>query len=269
MSTRQSVLAGLLVFSACYAQTPARLEFEAASVKPVDGAATYMFCRGGPGTSDPGLFRCENWSLANLIVRAYLLGPNQLSAPDWTGGALFNIDAKISPGATGEQFCVMLQNLLADRFKLAVHHETREAREYKLVTGSDGPKFKPAAKQKAEANGDPAQEVPAPNALGVDKEGYPIAGPGQTVSRFDGRTRMYEPRMTMQGLAARLSSYLHATVTDATGLNGEYEISIGFWIPLRTLAPATRPPARHSFRPSKRNWDCVWKRRQTGRKMSW
>jgi uncharacterized protein (TIGR03435 family) len=234
MADRCKVLAGLLALSACYAQTPARPEFEAASVKPSvlpDGGATYMFCRGGPGTADPGLFRCENFSLANLMNRAYELGPNQLSAPDWIGAARFDIDAKVPPGTTPPQFGAMLRNLLADRFKLAVHQEKREAREYRLVTAKDGPKFQPAARQQPDTPGDAAQEPSAAKALPFDQAGYPTFKPGEsgTRSTFNGRTRMQEPRMSMPRLAAILSGYFHANVADATGLKGDYAIGL-FWI---------------------------------------
>src|SRR5580704_16917239 len=79
MSVTKGLCAGVLLACACYPQSGTRLEFEAASVKPstpLGGIATSMYCRGGPGTADPGLFRCENFSLTNLINWAYGLGPN-------------------------------------------------------------------------------------------------------------------------------------------------------------------------------------------------
>jgi uncharacterized protein (TIGR03435 family) len=247
MSVSLGVLAGLLVVSACHAQTPARLEFEAASVKPslpFGGSAITMGCRGGPGTSDPGLFRCENFSLSNLINWGHGLGPNQLSAPDWMGQALFDITARVPPGTTPEQFQAMLRTLLTDRFKLAIHHETREARGYRLVVAKDGPRFKPAAKQQTDAIDEAPQRPPAPKPLRFDEAGYPLFGPGDsgTTSTFDGRTRMHEPSTTMHRLAIMLSSYLHATVTDATGLTGEYEISL-YWILDSALAAGSAEDA--------------------------
>jgi uncharacterized protein (TIGR03435 family) len=233
MFVTNGLFAGVLVFSACYAQAPARLEFEAASVKPSTppgGFATSMYCRGGPGTADPGFYRCENWSLSNLINVAYLLGPNQLSAPDWINRAIFDITAKVPAGATHEQFQVMLQNLLADRFKLAIHHETRESTEYRLTVAKGGVKFKPAP-PKEESSADATQEPPTPKPFHFDADGYPVFAPGEsgTKNTYKGRSRMYEPRMTMAWLAGMLSGSLHGTVTDATGLAGEYEISL-YWI---------------------------------------
>jgi len=62
----------------------------------------------------------------SLILGAYGIEPYQLSAPDWTLTTLFDLRATVPEGATKEQFRLMLQNLLADRFKLKVHHETRK-----------------------------------------------------------------------------------------------------------------------------------------------
>jgi len=233
MAVTRCVFAGLWLVSACYAQSAARLEFEAASVKPSappGGFATYMYCRGGPGSADPGLFRCENFSLANLINYAYPLGPNSLSGPDWMNSAIFDVNAKVPAGTTVEQFRVMLQNLLADRFKLAVHHETRESAEYRLVVAKGGVKFKSAA-PKEESSADASQDPPTSNPFHFDEAGYPTFAPGEsgTKNTFNGHSRMYEPRMTMAWLAAILSGWLHGTVVDTTGLTGEYEISL-YWV---------------------------------------
>jgi uncharacterized protein (TIGR03435 family) len=227
------LFASVLWISACWAQSTARQEFEAASVKPSTppgGIATSMYCRGGPGSADPGLFRCENFSLANLINYAYPLGPNGLSGPDWINSAIFDVNAKVPAGTTVEQFRAMLQNLLADRFKLAVHHETRESAEYRLVVAKGGVKFKPSA-PKEDSSADASQDPPTPKPFHFDEAGYPTFAPGEsgTKNTFNGHSRMYEPRMTMAWLAAMLSGSLHGTVTDATGLTGEYEIGLS-WI---------------------------------------
>jgi uncharacterized protein (TIGR03435 family) len=187
-----------------------------------------MYCRGGPGTSDPGLFRCENWSLPNLINRAYMLGANQLSAHDWTGTTLFHIDARLPAGTTEEQFEVMLQNLLADRFKLAVHFEKRESVEYRLVVNKGGPKLKLAAKKeepKPDAGG-----PPTPQPFKVDADGYPAFAPGETGTKSTPHRAHASERLTTEGLAGYLSSYLHTHVIDATGLEGIYAIDL-YWVP--------------------------------------
>ncbi|MGO9255964.1 MAG: TIGR03435 family protein [Bryobacteraceae bacterium] len=57
----------------------------------------------------------------------------------------FDITAKIPPGTTKEQFRLMQQNLLAERFKLTVHHEKKESQVYELTVGKNGPKLKESA----------------------------------------------------------------------------------------------------------------------------
>lgn len=234
MAAVNSLLVSALLACACYAQPTARLEFEAASVKPsprIPGGPSSMGCRGGPGTSDPGLFRCENFSLANLINWAYRLGTNQLSVPEWVSLAIFDVNAKVPHGTTPDEFCVMLQNLLVDRFKLTVHHETRELAEYRLAVAKGGTKFKPAAAPKEESTADASQDPPTPKPLLFDEAGYPVCQPGESVTKstFAGRTRMCEPHTNMQRLAGMLSGYVHAPVIDATGLSGEYAIDL-YWV---------------------------------------
>ena len=230
MRTLGALLASILLVSAAYAQAPARLEFEAASVKPIpEGDVVTVFCKGGPGSTDPGLFRCRNSSLSNLISRAYGLKPNQLIAPDWADSARFDVDAKIPDGTSQETLQQMLQNLLADRFKLVVHRESRESTEYRLEVAKGGPKFKPAANEKpAESNPYANSPPPAPKIPKIDPEGYPVFEDGRSGMAIvrGGRAHMTEPRMTMTRLAAMLSADLSAHVTDSTGLEGEFAIDL-------------------------------------------
>jgi uncharacterized protein (TIGR03435 family) len=97
------------------------LEFEAASIKPSAGAENGImvhFIGGGPGTPDPGHFRCMNCTPGELVMRAYDVEKHQVSGPEWLNAPL-QITAKVPVGATREQLRAMLQSLLAERFKLA------------------------------------------------------------------------------------------------------------------------------------------------------
>src|ERR1035441_5549283 len=116
--------------------------FEAASVKSSPpGSTNGIRMRGplsdGPGTSDPGLLRCMNCTLADVVVKAYDIEKYQLSGPDWLDTELL-ITAKVPAGATKEQFRLMLQNLLTERFKLALHREKKDVSGYALMVGKDG-----------------------------------------------------------------------------------------------------------------------------------
>jgi uncharacterized protein (TIGR03435 family) len=122
-----------------------RLEFEVASIKPVErptGGTTWHTANGEfRGTAD----------LRSLIEFAYEVRLHQLSGgPSWIDSAGFRIDAKIDPanpiprgyGPIRE----MMRSLLEDRFKLAVHWETRQQPVYELVLARGGLKMKQADK---------------------------------------------------------------------------------------------------------------------------
>jgi len=236
-------LAALLLLAAS-APSAEKPEFEVATIRPappMGAGPVTVGCTGGPGTKDPGLFTCRSMSLSNLVTLAFHIEFYRLSAPDWMTpmSPLFDLSAKIPPNATKEQFEAMLQNLLADRFRLAVHHETREMTLLTLVVAKNGPKFKEAVATPPPAPGvDTTRPADLPARPTLDKDGYP-AFTGRPMSTFmNGRARLYQPRMTMQALATRLSHQLRAPVADATGLAGQYEIGL-YWV---SDAPLRAPP---------------------------
>src|ERR1017187_1636471 len=120
--------AGLIVLTACAAFGQAAAEsptFEVASVKPAEPQAMGMMrvrMSGGPGTPDPGQLTYSNVSLKDILINAYAVKGYQINGPKWLDSERFDIVAKIPKGATKEQFQLMLQNLLAERFKLTLHH---------------------------------------------------------------------------------------------------------------------------------------------------
>jgi len=226
------LLSGALAFG-CHAQPPERLEFEAASIKPLppyDGRPMMIGCQGGPGTNDPVLFICQNFSLSNMVNLAYAVGPNGLSAPDWMGTTRFDLSARLEKGTTYEQFMIMFQNLLADRFKLVVHRENRERTGYQLVVAKDGPKFKAAAPPEPPVLAEESSASRDARPFTRDSNGFPIFARGHHGTSMSGtHARMYEPAFTMDQLAFLMSMLLHEPVANATGLDGSYEISV-YWI---------------------------------------
>src|SRR5579872_634972 len=101
---------------------------------PVDGNMPT-----NPGNVMPpngGLFRVTNCWLNSLIAFAFKIYPNQSVAsqlPNWAKTYRFDIEARAESNPTKDQMRLMAQSLLADRFKLAVHHETRQLPVYALV----------------------------------------------------------------------------------------------------------------------------------------
>jgi uncharacterized protein (TIGR03435 family) len=118
--------------------------FDAASIKP-NNAVSGGGGRGGPGSGylkyPPG--RVIGTATARtIILEAYHLTAHQLSGgPGWLDNDKFDIEGKAATSADKDQLRLMLQTMLAERFKLAVRHETREMPVYALIVGKNGPKL--------------------------------------------------------------------------------------------------------------------------------
>ena len=218
---------GILIAILCgaaYCQTqPA---FEVASVKPYDPASGARYTmRGGPGTSDPERFSCQNCSLRSLIVAAYDIKEFQLTSP--SAPDRYDVEAKVPPGATKEQFRSMLQNLLADRFHLQLHHQPQEMTVYMLIVGKGGSKLTPS--QSPAATPDPALPTVGPIPTG-SKNGFPAPPPGyiSTTALANGTYRMGATNAPMTKVVSMLSLLLARPVHDGTGLEAGYDFQL-FW----------------------------------------
>jgi uncharacterized protein (TIGR03435 family) len=240
-------LAGIIligvVSGSAYAQTGNRQpSFEVASIKPAGSLAAGLGRRGpgagrigfsgGPGTNDPGLLTCHLCVMTLMLMEAYGLQPYQLS-PGWKDSLeAFELSAKVPENATKEQVRLMLQNLLAERFKLAIHRETKELQVYEMVVAKGGPKFKESVENPSQEPSADAQPSDKPT---FDKDGFVIRPPGSPnppKGRIEvgmgGKHRIRAEAETMQDLAERLSSVLGKPVIDATGLMGKYDYSLIF-----------------------------------------
>lgn len=197
------------------------------SVKPPNGSNGWTRVRmdGGPDTPDPTRIDYQNVSMSNLITRAYGIEHWQLNGPDWMGGETFDITAKVPAGATKEQFLLMLQNLLAERFQLRVHREAKEMATYSLTAGKNGAKLKPHV-ETPPASADSAAAGPGP--LKRDPQGYPILSQGMTMASSNGKTRLRDSDRDIAWLIGHISGQLGATVSDDTGLRGHYDIEL-YW----------------------------------------
>jgi uncharacterized protein (TIGR03435 family) len=122
--------------------------FEVASVKP--SARTVGPDYNNQISIGPGGFKGRNVTLKRLIEEAYGVQPHQVSGPKWLAENEYDVEAKAGSQAAGDQAMVeqvrlMLRPLLADRFHLSQHRETRELRVYEMVVDTKGPKIHPAA----------------------------------------------------------------------------------------------------------------------------
>jgi uncharacterized protein (TIGR03435 family) len=253
-----------------FGQSTATLpSFEVASVKvaeqPKPDAQGRLFvmrgCRGGPGTSDPGTLTCDNTPLKQLLVKAYDLKNYQVEGPAWLDSDGFDIVAKIPAGTSKQQFNLMLQSLLAERFKVAVHRETKTLPVYALTVGKNGPKLKEvdAATLEASKAADAAAPAPArgstplpppppppPGTIGMSYStsvpgaamgpgGMPAMakGPnarmGMTVNNGS-MVRTLSGYITMTQVAGALSNALNRPVLDLTELTATYDVDLT-WVP--------------------------------------
>ena len=189
-------------------------------------------------------------SLKELIATAYSVKAFQVTGPDWINdmSQRFDIVGKMPDGSTVDQAPQMLQALLAERFKLAVHRENKEHSVMALVVGKGGPKLK-------ESSPDPAldfdENTPlkpgerqmdtseGPVRMTVDPSGGAVVNMGKrgtwTQKMGAGGTLHLEGTgTTMSAFADMLAQMTQMTggagtqIVDMTGLTGHYTVSIDF-----------------------------------------
>src|SRR5580692_6807535 len=120
---RSAATVNWILFAAlmAFGQSAAPQAFEVASVKPNTSES------GSSRTSGTtGQLTITNRSLKQLIEMAYSVQDFQIAGPEWLSAAKFDIVAKIPAGAQTDQRPAMMQSLLAERFHLAVHRDSRE-----------------------------------------------------------------------------------------------------------------------------------------------
>jgi uncharacterized protein (TIGR03435 family) len=219
--------------------------FDAASIKPfvqANGPRMFFFGggRGGPGSSDPGRISYPMITIKNLLMNAYDVKEYQISGPEWLGSERFVVEATMPPETTKPQFRTMLQNLLAERFKVAIHRETKDMQKYSLTVAKNGPKLKEAAEAPEESTKKedaPPPPPPPPGGRGPLKmgpDGFPVlpamgGGRGGLFMMMTPiGTRLMGQKQTMQDLVERLSNLLSKPVTDETALKGKYDFTLTF-----------------------------------------
>lgn len=120
-------------------------EFEVVSIRPSKRESN-----GSLSNSDPLQFTAKNNTLKRLIMRAYGVNEYQVTGADWINNERFDVAAKYpealpkDPHQAALKLQAMLQKMLQDRFKLAIHHEQKTFPVYGLNVAKSGIKFKPA-----------------------------------------------------------------------------------------------------------------------------
>jgi uncharacterized protein (TIGR03435 family) len=179
--------------------TAAPLKFEAASVKPAERCSM-------ENSIDDSRIALNGDPLNVVLMEAFKVKMDQIDGPSWLEGDCIVINAKLPDGASKDQVPAMLQALLAERFGLAYHKESRTRPGYALVVDKNGPKVKASD--------------------GTRKAGFPPSGGvafGATLTSAG-----IKGSMTMDRLAHFLSSRVSAPVEDLTGLTGKYDVDISW-----------------------------------------
>jgi uncharacterized protein (TIGR03435 family) len=221
-------LLAMLALHTASAQTgiPERLTFEVASVKPATSTGGRFTMSGGPATGDPGRIIYTNIMLRRVLLNAYDLRSYQILGPDWLDTLRFDITANVPEGTTKEQFQAMLRNLLATRFQMRSHRESRELPIYAMVAAKSGPKLKPAGLAAAQAEDQLAVIRPTDG-----KDGFPalsLPAGGLVLETRNGRARVTGKESALSKLADLLSGQLGRPVIDMTGLAGNYSFVVYF-----------------------------------------
>jgi uncharacterized protein (TIGR03435 family) len=212
------------LFCAAALGQAASLQFEVASVKPAapsDAPQSEILIKlrdiqqnGMPLGFFPvkgSIATLNSYTLAQLISTAYKIRVDYIAAPPWASDLRFDIEGKMPAGAKNSDANEMLQSLLAERFGLKFHRETRTASGYALVVGKDGPRFGPAV----ESSGPPDQEE-MNRRMKKMREQIESGGPRPASTWRASST-------TMDQVASTLASWLHAPVVNETGLTGKYQ----------------------------------------------
>jgi uncharacterized protein (TIGR03435 family) len=190
------LLCGALAATGTHAQS-ASPAFEVASIKEnTSGSQNSSNRTAGERYSG------TNVSLVSLLRIAYAVQEFQIAGyPAWAETDKFDVEAKMESGANLRDFPLMLQKLLAERFKLVVHREPRQAPIYTLAVMKDGPKFKP---------GDPSNCN--------ERSGGFNASP----------TEINGTCVSMDQFAARLSRSIGTHVVDGTSLKGVFDFKVSW-----------------------------------------
>jgi bla regulator protein blaR1 len=252
---RHVFLASFFALGVLAAQSPEKMTFEVASVKLAKPGTFTMptFFLDQGDAKPPGGHFLGSWPLAGYIWFAYKLDTFQsdlrAQLPKWANDD-YVIEAKADGNPTKDQMRLMMQSLLADRFKLRVHFETKEVPVFALILvkpGKLGPKLHP------HSEGPPCPDSfemvnpftpiqsPKPGAVWPPQCGTP----GQVLGTTDGtwigsrNTTMALLAQDIYAQASRLGE-LDKPVVDQTGLEGRFDFILE--LPAGVISLFPKPP---------------------------
>ena len=205
------VCSALIAAQVLNAQTPPA--FEVASIRPNTNSAAQG--QGLAGPQPGGRFIAIGATLRGLVSGAYD-GMQTVGGPGWIDSARFDINARASSDVLPDDMRGMLRSLLADRFKLVVHTETRELPVYVLSTARSDRKLGPKLRE-------------SDAACTKDARNFVPAGPGGPTACGDfrmGARSLLARGMFMPAFAQVLRGRVGRPVLNRTGLDAAYDLEL-------------------------------------------
>lgn len=199
------------------------LTFDVASIRPTDGVQNSGLRVGVSTPPHTSKFTATNFTAKMLLQAAYGFDTPISTGPDWMSDVYYNVEAKSDPSVdarlaklTDDQAKAekmhMLQTLLADRFHLQTHLETKESSVYAMTIAKGGAKL-----QQVKTDIDDPNQA-APSSKGVDVQAH---GSGQGLE-------FIVHSASMRAVVGMLASQVEAPVLDRTGLSGYYDFTLQF-----------------------------------------
>jgi uncharacterized protein (TIGR03435 family) len=173
-----------------------------------------------------------------ILTNAYDVKPYQINGPAWLSNERYDFVVTLPVDTAKDQVKVMWQNLLAERFGLKLHHDSKEFAVDNLVVGKGGPKLKESK--------DDTDTTALPGPPKVNDKGE-VSGPG-LVTRIrvspNGAANAHASAkaQSLAPLAVMLGNQLGRPVLDKTGLTGRYDFELDFTPDLKGLG-APPPPS--------------------------
>jgi uncharacterized protein (TIGR03435 family) len=229
-----SIFFALIHSAPCRAQSQAQdgsanippLEYDVVSIKR-NSFPPGTNLAGRIGTSDtPDGLTARFVPIKQIIQRAFGAESYQISGgPDWLNSERYDVDAKFDSSTADElqklspadrilTRQLMLQKILAERFNLTVHKESKELQTYSLIVAKNGPKLHEVKLDDAEASKPKPGPAPGSSQMTAGAAGGQIRGFASPLSN----------------LAVMLTNFLHRPVIDRTGLTGIYDFTLR-WTP--------------------------------------
>jgi uncharacterized protein (TIGR03435 family) len=224
-------LCGFALTAAVFAQAPtvAKPEFEVASVKPTNPSPADQFNLGI--RFDGAMMIVHSFRLKDYIGFAYQVREFQVVGPE-TLNLQFDLNAKIPEGVPRKQLPAMVQTLLEDRFKLAIHRDKKEFPVFALTVTKGGAKLKE----------DPI-DTPEP---GVDKNNVNVSvnvdtggaggrggavvnmGNGAYATNVGGKVEGH--KISIPQLIESIARFVDRPIVDQTGLTGTYDVTLPYGV---------------------------------------